>query len=482
MLNLIKGSTPVFIIGSGRSGTTLLLKILNSVPEVCIWGEHGWFLKDIAKSYFLNLENDFLLSRLGLSKNSLTAGLEKIKNPKIFSPWVNWFSKIDLSKNYAGFIESLFNPDKKSKAWGFKEITYGNDDRVLDFLIDIFPEAKFVFLVRNPVSVVTSQVFNFDKGNKEKLETRIKDWVIKNRNLYQFYQKYRANCFIIKYEDLINKNSKILKLLFNFLGFELTKKQYEVIDLKEGRGETGKKNNTKEEEEKIKIKTNEIAFKYGYGSLPERIWSIKSDKYKFAYVPIPKNACTTMKISLAKFLGIEQKGDPHEIKFEFANLLDKKFKDYFSFTFVRNPWDRLLSCYMNKIKNEAGRTNGYKDGILSSLLPRYGDAFHAKMPFEEFVEKISEIPDEKSDEHFRSQYTFVYDKKGNKVVDFVGRFENFDKDFDFISEKIGHKLEKFYEGKTKHKPYQEYYNEKTKELITKRYKKDIEIFGYEFGK
>jgi len=469
-------------MGSGRSGTTLLLKILNSVQGVYIWGEHGVFLKKIAESYFLNLENGFLYSHLELEKNNLAGGIKKIKNSKIFVPWVNWFSKEDLRKKYGNFVASIFKPKIFSRAWGFKEISYGNKDRVLDFLIEIFPEAKFVFIARNPLDTITSQVYNFDKGDKNKLNERMEYWIEKNRNIYKFYHAHAQNCFIIKYEDLINKNSKILSLLFNFLEFKLTEKQYSILDIKEGRGATGQKIVTKEEQNYITLRTNGASFRFGYGTLPEKVPGIVSKEYRFVYVPIPKTACTTWKTSLAKLLNLENKGNPHEIKFEFVNLLEKKHDDYFKFVFIRNPWDRILSCYIDKIVNEEKKINGYKDGILSSFLPMYGDMFYAKMPFEEFVEKISNIPDEKSDEHLRSQYTFIYNKNGEKVVDYIGRFENFDNDFAFISKKIGKNLDKLHEGKTEHKPYWEYYNEKTKELIEKRYKKDIKLFGYEFGK
>ena len=47
---------PIFLLGSGRSGTTLLQKILNSADDVMIWGEHGGFLKPIARAYFDHTE------------------------------------------------------------------------------------------------------------------------------------------------------------------------------------------------------------------------------------------------------------------------------------------------------------------------------------------------------------------------------------------------------------------------------------------
>ena len=40
---------PIFLLGTGRCGSTLLQKILNSVENAMIYGEHGGFLKQVAR-------------------------------------------------------------------------------------------------------------------------------------------------------------------------------------------------------------------------------------------------------------------------------------------------------------------------------------------------------------------------------------------------------------------------------------------------
>ena len=104
------------------------------------------------------------------------------------------------------------------------------------------------------------------------------------------------------------------------------------------------------------------------------------------------------------------------------------------------------------------------------------------MSFDEFVRIISNIPDEKADRHFRSQHSYIADKNGNTLVDFIGRFENLSLDLKFVSEKTG--ISDFcllHENRSlRPKDYKEIYSNKTKNIITERYKKDIEMFGYQF--
>jgi len=212
--------------------------------------------------------------------------------------------------------------------------------------------------------------------------------------------------------------------------------------------------------------------------------------YKLIYFPIAKVACSSIKTTIAEILNLEIPSNEeypiqvHNVEFPTAKCdqLSTIYKDYLKFAFVRNPWDRLVSCYINKMTKPINFENTYfKQGIYIDFI-RYG-IFKAGMNFKEFVKEVCKIPDEISDEHFRSQYTFITDENETLIVDFIGKFENLQEDFNKISGKIGLKnIELPKLMSTKHKHYTEYYDEETKKLVAERYKKDIEMFGYEFGK
>lgn len=208
---------------------------------------------------------------------------------------------------------------------------------------------------------------------------------------------------------------------------------------------------------------------YSYGW--ERPSAILLPAQKLLYVPVPKVANRSIKAVLADMVGLPF-AEGQEPDFETVPLTAvPHLTDYFRFTFVRHPLDRLVSCYAQKVVLYARQLQ------MPLLFWRYGRRFWPEMSFAEFVTAVAAIPDSRADRHFRSQYTFVY-QEGKPIVDFVGRFEQLASDWAVVQQQTGlGPLPHF--NPSPHKPFAEMYTPALAQLAAARYRQDMALFGYE---
>lgn len=153
--------------------------------------------------------------------------------------------------------------------------------------------------------------------------------------------------------------------------------------------------------------------------------------------------------------------------------IEKLKEGLYLFSFVRNPLARLYSCYRDKVVNAENRRS-------HCTLSPYGINFG--MSFEEFVFRIADIPDTKANDHFRSLHTFLT-YQGNSFVDYVGKLEHFNEDWQPLKEKFGlncpqtDKRNQRVSG-----PPVSFealpYTMETAEVAINRYARDIELYGY----
>jgi hypothetical protein len=148
----------------------------------------------------------------------------------------------------------------------------------------------------------------------------------------------------------------------------------------------------------------------------------------------------------------------------------KNFQDYFKFTFVRNPWDRIVSAYTFLQK---GGMNKWDQKFNDSVLSKYDS-------FEDFVLNWLTSENIQTYHHFKEQHGYFIDKYRKTTVDFIGYVENIAEDFEFIANKIGCNEKLKIENAVKRSNYKDFYNEKTRERVASVYKTDIELLNYNF--
>ena len=198
-----------------------------------------------------------------------------------------------------------------------------------------------------------------------------------------------------------------------------------------------------------------------------------SHPHRFVYFEVPKTGTTSLKGLLTQVAAAERM--PNRLGF-------LEYPDYRRFAFVRNPWDRLLSCYLEKIKKDQTFENqNFTRGIPRKFL-KFGDAFFAGMSFVEFARVVSKIPDKYADGHFASQHPrLIMDNE--LVIDHLGRFEDFWPTIQGFLELVGvkGKIEVPHLNSSSRKiPSGAYYNQETLALVRERFAEDLRLFQYDF--
>lgn len=151
---------------------------------------------------------------------------------------------------------------------------------------------------------------------------------------------------------------------------------------------------------------------------------------------------------------------------------------YFKFAFVRNPWDRLVSWWsmIDAHRADAERTK--------RLNPFQRFILERARTFPEFLENCDvEIVDADGPKFiFRNQLDYLTDESGQLLVDFVGRFETLQQNFDRVTEKaLGATLPLPHVNRSRHSHYREYFTPQLADKVARRFAPDIEAFGYAFG-
>lgn len=192
----------------------------------------------------------------------------------------------------------------------------------------------------------------------------------------------------------------------------------------------------------------------------------------FIFIHIPKTGGTSIERALntnarseqdaSHDLGNTYSEHKHWKTSDYETNCAELFDCYFKFMFIRNPWDRLVSRYEWQ----------------KFVLPESHINFKTitQRTFKEFVKQRAPSIFEKW-----CYYDLMCDKNGKRVVDFVGRFENLQNDFDIVCDKIGAPRQQLPNtNHLKRKNYTEYYDNETREIVAQIFQRDIEYFGYEF--
>jgi hypothetical protein len=161
---------------------------------------------------------------------------------------------------------------------------------------------------------------------------------------------------------------------------------------------------------------------------------------------------STYRSNVERFRG---EGSPEQLPEGMYHLYDS-WDGWFSFSFVRNPWDRMVSAYAYLLDH--GMNETFEDFVFRHDLPSTSH----------------EIRDHTIPCHFHTHHN------GEQMVDFVGRYENFDEDVAKILPKLGKKKLPPVANASQRTSYTDYYSDATRARVAEVFAQDIDLFEYKY--
>lgn len=190
-------------------------------------------------------------------------------------------------------------------------------------------------------------------------------------------------------------------------------------------------------------------------------------EYNITYLHIPKTAGTSMTEWL-----IANKGESEHRYWEehpkLSTLRELNPNNY-TFTIVRNPWDRMVSSYhyMKNISLKEGSGWLKLNEITEDNFPT----------FDYWVRNITE---------FKSPDVYWFGPHTSQAewidcnIDLIIRYENLETDFEYLQRAFNTTapLSHIYNSGRTH--YRDYYTDETKRIVEKLYEDDIDIWKYQY--
>jgi chondroitin 4-sulfotransferase 11 len=187
------------------------------------------------------------------------------------------------------------------------------------------------------------------------------------------------------------------------------------------------------------------------------------------FVHIPKTAGNAI---IETLYGQKAKGHNNIMQYKKADI--EKYTKYYKFVFVRNPRDRIVSAFFYL---KAHTKRAFDIEFANKYLKEY-------VTFEDFILALRDSSTRHKIlnwTHFKPQYTYICDEENHIAVDFIGRYENINSDFDYLKLKLNRpSKELLSKNRSNHNPYWEYYNKEMVEIVREIYSNDINLFNYDF--
>lgn len=202
-----------FVFGAtGRSGTTLLQRLLNSSKQIMVFGEDVYLARQLPEALFNLVHNFVAVGEGALADRRKFISGEDFWTPRLY-PDLHKYFEHSLRSFYStvGFVAQAAVAQQGVKKWGVKL----PDPSGMRTLMSLLPEARFIFVYRDLFDVARSYKARGWTAELVKMKNVGETW---RTNLENNLPIQSNSVLKIKYEDLIANQNFWIKRLEEFAG------------------------------------------------------------------------------------------------------------------------------------------------------------------------------------------------------------------------------------------------------------------------
>jgi hypothetical protein len=219
----------VLILATGRSGSTTLQRIINTIPKTMLYGENCGLIWSLIKCHIdlarfkSKVKDDLYIleKKMNISltdKKQITYN-EYIDNnhPPI---WYNVVDHDNVNLKITDIISDIIY-DTDKEIIGFKHLLEIKDDNlsILKKFIELFPDTKIIINYRKDIESQSKSKWWGNLSNPE--STELLNCL--NKLSIDLYNNFNKQCYLMEFNDIFNVNK--VKEMFDFLGKELNEEE-----------------------------------------------------------------------------------------------------------------------------------------------------------------------------------------------------------------------------------------------------------------
>lgn len=196
----------VLICATGRSGSTTLQRIINTIPNSNICGENYGAIISLL-DFYIKLHatsTDYVPGHYN------PASYEKIIEKKVKPAWYNSYNMKEMEDQIRKTIITMFKNNSNTNLWGFKEIRY--DNKRINYLKHfkvLFPKTKIIIQIRENINAQSNSGWHKSDKNAPAYIQQM------NKELFEFYKQNKDWCYFTTFERMFDRNN--LQNIFSFI-------------------------------------------------------------------------------------------------------------------------------------------------------------------------------------------------------------------------------------------------------------------------